>query len=314
MTTYIVTRLLSVLPVLFLVSLATFFGIRVLPGDLATVRLGDSATEQDVAELRSELGLDQPLPVQYIEWLGNTLRGDAGDSLQSGLPVLPLLRQRLPASIELGVLAVIVSFAIGIPLGILSAVRHGSILDQSIRVVAVLGQAVPTFWLAILALTFLSLNFGWAPPFQYKSIIEDPLHNAKQMLLPAVILGYAQSATLMRFTRSAMLEVLRQDFIRTAHAKGLASRTVVWRHGLRNALNPILSIAGVQLSLLMGGSLIIEQIFSLPGVGKLTFDAIVARDYTQLQLNVLFLAAVVTLMNLLVDLAYGIVDPRVRAP
>jgi peptide/nickel transport system permease protein len=311
-TQYIVRRLLSAIPVLLLVSLATFFGIRVLPGDLATVRLGENATPQDVEALRNELGLDRPLPIQYLDWLGNTLRGDPGDSLKSGLPVLPLLRQRLPTSIELGLLAVMVSFAIGIPLGVVSAVRHGSVVDQTIRVVAVVGQAVPTFWFAILVLTFLSLNFGWAPPFEYKSLVDDPIHNAKQMLLPAVILGYTQSATLMRFTRSAMLEVLRQDYMRTARAKGLRHTTVIWRHGLRNAMNPILSIAGVQLSALIGGSLIIEHIFSLPGVGKLTLEAIFSRDYTQLQLNVLFLATVVTMMNLLVDLSYGIADPRIR--
>ncbi|MGE3074457.1 MAG: ABC transporter permease [Dehalococcoidia bacterium] len=312
MIAYIFQRILGILPVLFMVSLATFFAIRVLPGDLATARLGDNATPEAVADLRDELGLNRPLVVQYGEWISGIVRGDPGNSLKSGLPVGTTLKQRLPATIELAVLSIVVSFLIGIPLGVMAAVRQDRFLDQVIRVVAVVGQAVPSFWVAIVSLTLLSIYWSWAPPFEYRSVVEDPIHNMKQMLLPALILGYAQSATLMRFTRSAMLEVLRQDYIRTARAKGLRSSTVMWRHGLRNAMNPVLSISGVQLSTLIGGSLIIEQIFSLPGVGKLTLDAIVTRDYPQLQLNVLFLALAVTATNLAVDLSYGWLDPRLR--
>lgn len=312
MIAYISHRVLGMIPVLFLVSLGTFLAIRVLPGDLATAKLGDNANPEDVAALRIELGLDRPLIVQYGEWIGGVLSGDPGDSLKSGIPVGKTLLRRIPATLELALLSIIVAFVIGIPLGIIAAVRQDRATDQIIRVVAVVGQAIPSFWIAIVTLTMLSLYFSWAPPFEYRSVFDDPVHNMKQMLIPALILGYAQAATLMRFTRSAMLEVLRQDYMRTARSKGLRSSTVIQRHGLRNAMNPILSISGVQLSALIGGSVIVEQIFSLPGVGSLTLDAIVTRDYPQLQLNVLFLALVVTFMNLVVDLSYGILDPRLR--
>lgn len=312
MIRYVVVRLVASLPVLLLVTVLAFVAIRIVPGDLASVRLGEGATPQDVEALRDQLGLDAPVYQQYIEWLGGLARGDPGVSLQNSLPVGEQFRKRLPVTVELAILTTLVSLTIAVPLGVLSAVRSGTVLDQVVRVVAVLGQAVPTFWLAILALTFLSIYWHWAPPFTYRSPWEAPWHNLQQLLLPSLILGYAQSALLMRTIRSAMIEVLTQDYIRTATAKGLRGRSVVLRHALRNALIPATTIVGIQTTTLMGGAIVLEQIFSLPGVGKLTLDAIVNRDYTQIQFNVVFIALITLAINLVVDLSYLYSDPRLR--
>lgn len=312
MTRYLIVRLFAALPVLLLVTVMAFVAIRIVPGDLASVRLGEGATPQDVEALREQLGLDAPIYEQYLSWLGELAQGDPGVSLQSGLPVGEQFRKRLPVTVELAILTTLVSLTIAIPLGVVSAIRSGTALDQAVRVVAVLGQAVPSFWLAILALTFLSIYWHWAPPFTYRSPWEAPWHNLQQLLLPSLILGYAQSALLMRTIRSAMIEVLSQDYIRTASAKGLRGRTVVFRHALRNALIPATTIVGIQTTTLMGGAIVLEQIFSLPGVGKLTLDAITNRDYTQLQFNVVFIAVIAMAINLVVDLSYLYSDPRLR--
>ena len=312
MARYLVIRLVSAIPVLLAVSLVTFFLIRIIPGDLAAVRLGDYATPEDHAALTAALGLDRPLPEQYFEWMGGMLKGDFGNSLDTGLPVTSQFLRRLPVTIELALLSVAFSLVIALPLGTLSAVNRGRPLDHVVRVVAVLGQAVPNFWLALVVLTLLATQFRWVPPFTYRSILDDPLHNIQQFTLPVLILGYGLSATVMRLTRAMMLEVLRHDYVRTAYAKGLTQATVLRRHALRNALIPIITVIGAQVSALIGGTVIIEQIFSLPGVGKLTLNAIIFRDYTQLQFNVLFFAVVVVMTNLLVDVAYVYLDPRVR--
>jgi peptide/nickel transport system permease protein len=313
MTRYFVMRLVGTLPVLLLVTAVTFFAIRVIPGDLAQVRLGDNATAQDVKALRQELGLNEPLPQQYGEWALGLVRGDPGISLQTGLPVANQLADRLPVTIELAIFTTLISFLIALPLGIISAVWRGSMADHFVRLFAVLGQAIPSFWLAIVSLTFLSIYAHWAPPFQYKSPWSAPGHNLQQLLLPSLILGYAQSALLMRVVRSAMLDVLHQDYIRTAHSKGLSRTTVIQRHALRNTLIPVLTVVGIQTGALIGGTIVLEQIFSLPGVGKLTLEAITSRDYTQLQFNVVFIAAMVVLINLAVDLGYLVADPRTRS-
>jgi peptide/nickel transport system permease protein len=312
MTRYVVVRLVSALPVLALVTLLTFIAIRVLPGDLAQMRLGDNATPENVRALREELGLDEPVLEQYGAWASDLLRGDPGVSLQSGLPVAQQFRSRLPVTLELALVSTLVSIVLAVPLGVVSAVRRGGLLDHIVRVLAVLGQAVPSFWLAIVALTFLSIYAHWAPPFAYRTPWTDPVHNMKQLLLPSLILGYAQSALLMRIVRSTMLEILEQDYIRTARAKGLRDRTVVFKHALANALIPIITVIGVQTGTLIGGTIVLEQIFSLPGIGKLTLVAITSRDYTQLQFNVVFIAVMVVLMNLIVDLGYLYADPRLR--
>ena len=312
MISYTIRRLMVTLPVLLLITVLTFVAIRIVPGDLAQVRLGDNATPQDARLLREELGLDEPLINQYWDWIRGMAQGDPGVSLQSGLPVASQLRSRLPVTIELALMTTFVSVCLALPLGILSATFRGTLLDHVVRVMSVLGQAIPSFWLAIMALTLLSIYAHWAPPFAYRPLWEDPRHNLEQMLLPVVILGFAQSAPLMRMTRTTMLETLRHDYIRTARAKGLHGRTVIMSHALRNALIPIVTVVGIQTGTLIAGAIVLEQIFSLPGVGKLTLESITSRDYTQLQFNVLVLAAAVLLINLVVDLSYQFLNPRVR--
>ncbi len=309
---YILQRLISTIPVLIVVSIVTLTLIRVLPGDVAVTRLGENANPENVAKLREIMGLDRPIVVQYFDWGGDLLRGEPGRSLNSDLPVGDQLLKRLPITIELTIFSLILSIIIGIPLGVISATKRNTPLDHSVRVLAVLGQAIPNFWLAILLLLFLSIQFQWVPPFTYRSIFEAPIYNLKQFILPVIVSGYALSAITMRLTRSSLLEVLGQDYIRTAKAKGLTNLQIMNRHALRNALIPIITIVGTQLGALIGGSIIVEQIFSLPGVGRLTLQAIADRDYTQLQFNVLFLASVVVFTNLLVDLSYGFIDPRIR--
>jgi peptide/nickel transport system permease protein len=313
MARYVVARLIATIPVLFLVTLVTFVLIRVAPGDVVSTRLGENATARDVAALRTQLGLDDPLPVQYLRWLVGLVTGDPGRSLTSNLSVSHQFWLRLPVSLELGVLSILLSVMIGVPLGVLSAVRSGHLVDHVVRIIAVLGQAVPNFWLGILSLTLLSISFSWVPPFTHRSLLHDPKGNIEQFALPCIITGYALSAIVMRLTRSAMLEVLSQDYIRTARAKGLKHRAVVFQHAMRNALIPIVTIVGAQVSVLIGGTVIVETIFSLQGVGRLTFQAINDRDYTQLQFNVVAIATVVVLANLVVDLSYGYLDPRLRS-
>jgi peptide/nickel transport system permease protein len=309
---YTLQRLISTIPVLILVSIVTFTLIRVLPGDVAATRLGENANPENVAELRKIMGLDRPIAIQYLEWSGDLLRGEPGRSLNSDLPVGDQLLRRLPVTVELTIFSLLLSIFIGVPLGVISATKRNTALDHSVRVLAVLGQAIPNFWLAILLLLFLSIQFHWVPPFTYRSIFEAPIYNLKQFILPVIVSGYALSAITMRLTRSSLLEVLGQDYIRTAKSKGLTNLQIMNRHALRNALIPIITIVGTQLGALIGGSIIVEQIFSLPGVGRLTLQAIADRDYTQLQFNVLFLASVVVFTNLLVDLSYGFIDPRIR--
>ncbi len=309
---YLVSRLISTIPVLILVTAITFFVVHILPGDLASARLGDHATKEDVDRLRERLGLDEPLPIQYIRWLGDILTGDPGESLTSNLSVGEQLQRRLPVTIELALLATACSIVVGVPLGVLSAVRRGTALDHGIRVVSVLGQAIPSFWLGIMALTFLSIYFSWVPSVTYKSLLEDPIANAQQFALPVLVAGYANSAVVMRLTRSAMLDVLSQDYIRTARAKGLPSRRVVYGHGLRNAMIPVVTVLGTQMTSLMGGLILVETVFSMSGVGRLTYQAISERDYTQLEFNVLVIGSFVVLMNLAVDISYRFLDPRLR--
>ncbi|MGE0541177.1 MAG: ABC transporter permease [Dehalococcoidia bacterium] len=312
MVRYLTRRLLSVVLVAFLVSLALFAAVRILPGDLAEVKLGEHATPEDVQILRTQLGLDDPLLVQYGKWIGGVLRGDPGDSLFTGRPVFGQLWSRLPVTIELSVLSLALAMLIGIPLGVISALRSGSAVDYIVRIVAVLGQAVPNFWLGIVLLTGLGIYLQWTPPVEYRSFFDAPLHNIQQFALPAIILGYGLSAIVMRLTRSMMLEVLRQDYIRTARSKGLAETPIVRGHALKNTLIPVVTVLGTQFGFLIGGSVVIEQIFALPGVGRLTLEAIVQRDYPQLQFNVLFLAVMILLLNLAVDLLYAYLDPRIR--
>jgi peptide/nickel transport system permease protein len=309
---YMASRCLQMLPVLLLISAATFFLVHLLPGDVVVARLGPEATPEDVTRLRKDLSLDDPLLVQYLGWLRDLLTGDPGTSFTSNQAVGPLLWRRIPVTLELVTLAMFFAIALGVPMGVYSALRPRSAIDYALRLFAVLGQAVPSYWVGIIALTYMSIHLAWVPPTTYKSPIEDLGYNAQQFLLPAFITGYALAAVLMRFTRASVLTVLNEDYVRTARAKGLSVHTTTLRHVMRNALIPMVTLVGIQFATLFGGTVIIESVFSLPGVGTLTVQAVANRDYEQIQFNVLVIAVFVVFVNLIVDGSYLLLDPRVR--
>ena len=308
---FVSRRLVYLVPTLIGVSIIIFVLLRVIPGDVAAIMLGDYANPKDAAELTAKLGLDKPIIVQYGEWIVGVLQGKAGVSLYHGNSVAGELWKAIPVSAELAVLGVLLSLIIGLPLGLISAIKHDSIIDQVSRLVSVLGISIPNFWLAILMLTFLAI-FEWNPPVYYQSLIKSPVDNLQQMLIPAITLGSFQMALVSRMTRSSMLEVLRQDYIRTARAKGLAERMVIYRHAMKNAMIPVVTVVGLNFGILLGGIVIIEQITGVPGVGRLTLQAINQRDLAQIQINVLFFGAVFAFSNLMVDMMYGFLDPRIR--
>jgi len=312
MQQYIIRRLLLMIPVLIGVSIATFVLIRIVPGDIAVLKCGRGCTPEQVDLIRKQLGTDKPIVTQYFEWIGGIFRGDMGKSLYTRQPVVDELKRRIPITMELAILALAVASAIAIPIGIVSAIRQDTPLDYAGRLFSIAGLAIPSFWIATLVFTLPAIWWKWVPPTRYKDLWDDPIHNLTQMIIPAAILGLGFSAIQMRLTRSAMLEVLRQDYIRTAWAKGLRERVVLVRHALKNALIPVITVMGIQLAALLGGTVIMEQIFVIPGLGRSTFLSVFNRDYPQLQANVMFLAVVYVTMNLLVDLAYGFLDPRIR--
>jgi peptide/nickel transport system permease protein len=314
LTKYILQRLLLLLPTLIGMSLLIFLMLRLLPGDIVDLMVGPDmqASSQDKENLRRALGLSDPLPLQYVKWIGGLLVGDLGVSLRTRLPIGVSLMQSLPITIQLTVMAVVIASAVAVPLGVVSAVRRNSQTDFWARLAGLVGLSFPSFWLATLFLLFTSLTFGWTPPVIYISPLEDPLGNLQQMILPALALSVQLMAIVMRMTRTTLLEVLRQDYIRTARAKGLVDRLVVYRHALRNALIPVITVIGIQIGGLMGGSVIIEQIFGLPGVGWWLLQAIYNRDYPVVQVAALLLATVFVLINLVVDLLYAVIDPRIR--
>jgi peptide/nickel transport system permease protein len=296
------------------VSFLTFSSVRLIPGDVVDVlSSGSGVTHVEGKEaLRRQLGLDRPLPVQYVAWMSKIVRGDFGRSLISNDSVAANIRSRLPVSLELGIFATIFGFLIGVPIGIVSAMRQDTWLDYALRSVSVGMLAIPSYWIATLIIVYGALWFGWTPPIVYIPFDEDPWGNIRQFLLPAILLGVTGSASLMRLTRTAMLEVLRQDYVRTAWSKGLSERVVVIRHALRNALIPIVTLMGLSLATIAGGTVIFEQIFNLPGMGRYLFLSVNQRDYPAVQGVVLVFAAIVVVANLLTDIAYGILDPRIR--
>lgn len=301
--------------VVLVLMLVFVFGVmRLVPGDAVELQLADAGAVDDeqIKAMKDELGLSDPMPVQLAKWAGNALQGDLGSSLWSGEPVTAMIGDRLPVTFELTLLAMLIAIAIGIPAGVFAAVRRGSWVDGTIRVGSVVGVSIPNFWLGLMLLTLSSLWFNWIPPLGYRDLFDDPWTNLQQVILPAIALGVAVSASLARLTRSAVLEVLQADFVRTVRAKGLPERVVVFKHALRNSLISVVTLVGLQLGALLGGTVILESIFSLPGMGSLIFEAVSRRDYPVIQAAVLVYGGTFIIVNILVDVAYGWIDPRVR--
>ena len=311
---YVLRRLLLALPVLLLSSLIVFGLMRVMPGDALTVLMGESGNvgAKELAKLRRDLGLDRPYHEQYALWLWQMVSLNPGDSIFTNEPIPVSLRKAIPVTLELTALAMIIGLVVAVPIGVLSATRQDSTSDYVGRVVAVSGLSLPDFWLATLVITFAAIWFHWIPPIGYVSLWDSPWKNLQQFLLPAAVLGFRLSAATMRMTRSTVLEVLREDYVRTAWAKGLGGRIVVYKHALKNALIPVVTIVGGQLGVLLAGTVVVETIFALPGMGRLTVEAILFRDYPVVQTNVMLVAATLVTLNLVVDLTYAYLDPRIR--
>ncbi|MFH2115229.1 MAG: ABC transporter permease [Spirochaetota bacterium] len=311
---YIVKRLLSLIPVLFGVSIIVFFLVRLIPGSALEMYMGTQveATPQQMEELKRLFGEDKPVPVLYIEWIGNILRGDFGYSLRTGRPVLPDILSRLPLSLELTLLSMILALAIGIPLGIASSLKQNSFGDFINRVVGLLGLSLPQFWLAALMVILFSGARGWIPMGNYVGFLDAPLKNLKMLFLPSLAIGIGFAAVVMRYTRNSMLEVLQMDYVRTAKAKGLKKRSVVFYHALKNAILPVITVTGFNTGYLLGGAIVIEEVFALPGMGRLALYAIYQRDYPIIQAIVLVIATIFVVVNLITDLIYAIADPRIR--
>jgi peptide/nickel transport system permease protein len=310
---YIAQRILLVIPTLFGVSIGIFLMVRLLPGDIIDVLFGGdlSATPEVKEQAREQLGLTGSYPEQYWNWLSGAVQGDFGDSLRNAEPVSNVLLDALPITLELIVLALLIAVVVGIPLGVISAVRRDSAHDYASRVGGLIGVSVPNFWLATLLLLFTSRVLGWVPPLSYVSPFDDPIANLSQFILPAISISVFTLAIVMRMVRATMLEVLGQDYVRTARAKGVGRRGVVYRHALRNALIPVVTIVGFEVGVLIGGAAIVETIFGLPGVGYTLLQAIFGRDYPLIQAATMLIAATFIVCNLLVDLIYGVLDPRI---
>ena len=309
---YLARRLLIAIPSLAIASVIVFTLPRLIPGDAVQLMLAETSYAKDIDELRAKLGLDRALHVQYAEWLGRAVRGDLGESLWTRRPVMQELGQRLPVTAELALYATVIALVIALPIGVLAAARQDTIADYVARSVAILGLSLPGFWLATLLIVMPAIWWGWRPLTGFVDFRQDPLGHMVQMLLPALILGIASAAALMRLTRGMLLEALRQDYVRTAWAKGLTERKVIVKHGLRNAVIPVITLLGTQLPLILGGTVVIETIFGLPGVSRFLFDAINQRDYPVIQGVNLLVVSTVVLVNLGVDVLYGVLDPRIR--
>ena len=332
MTTFIVRRVLSLLPVLIGISIVVFLLLRLTPGDPATVMLGERATPEKVAALREQLGLDRPIWVQYVEFVGRILHGDLGRSIISNDPVVDELGNRFPATAELVVFAMIWGLLIGIPMGVIAALKRNTIVDVASMIVALLGVSMPIFWLGLMMIYLFAVWLKWLPPsgqidltipFERTTnfyLIDGIIHGnwvavgsvLRHLILPSIVLSTVTVPILARLTRSAMLEVLNQDYIRTARSKGLRERMVIVRHALRNAMLPVVTVVGIQIGGLLGGAILTETIFSWPGMGLWMYQAILNRDYPIVQAGVLVAAVIFVVMNLLVDVSYGILDPRIQ--
>jgi peptide/nickel transport system permease protein len=311
---YIIRRLLLAIPVLLLASRIVFGLMRVMPGDALTALMAESGnvSERELQKLRKDLGLDLPYYEQYLIWLWQMVSLNPGYSIFTSEPIPVALKKSIPVTIELALLAMILGLVIAIPIGVLSATQQDKATDYVGRLVAISGLSLPDFWLGTLVITFAAIWFGWIPPLGYVSVWESPWTNLQQFLLPAAVLGFRLSAATMRMTRSTLLEVLREDYVRTAWAKGLGERVIIYKHALKNALIPVVTIIGGQLGTLLAGTVIVETIFALPGMGRLTVEAILYRDYPIVQTNVMLVAGTLVTLNLLVDLTYAWLDPRIH--
>jgi peptide/nickel transport system permease protein len=317
MARYAARRIVEAIPTIFLVSVVVFTLIRMAPGDPAAMQMGREAAKPEnkprLEALRRQMGLDKPIPVQYLYWLRDLGQGKFGDSLRNKKPTVELIRQKIPVTLELVAGAMLFALLVGFPLGIIAALKRGSAVDRAAMGFVSAGLAVPSFWFGLTLILLFSVKLKWLPASGYVPLREDPVENLKRVFLPSVTLGVYLSATLIRFLRADMIEVMAADYVRTARAKGLRERAVVLRHGLKNALIPVLTIAGLEIGTLLGGAVIIEQVFGWSGIGWLVVQAIFNRDYPLVQTTVLFVAVGLTLVNLLVDLGYGVLNPRVRA-
>jgi peptide/nickel transport system permease protein len=313
MIAYIVKRLLVAIPTILIISVFVFSLQKLLPGDPVLVMAGEDRDPQTMEYLRERYHLNDPVPVQYLAWLGSAVQGDLGVSLRTSQPVLHLIAQKLPATIQLAVMAIVIAILIGVPMGILAATRKNTVLDYVSNVVALSGLSVPNFWLGIMLILLVSVKLGWLPASGYEPFFSDPLRSLQTMIMPAFVLGNALAATLMRHTRSAMLSVLNSDYIRTARAKGLPESAVVLQHSFRNALLPIITVGALLFGELLAGAVLTEQIFTIPGFGKLIVDAVFNRDYAVVQGVVLCTAVGFIIMNLLADILYVLLNPRMRA-
>ena len=314
MSIYVMRRLLLAIPVLLLSSLVVFGLMRVMPGDALTALMAESGnvSPRELQKLRKDLKLDLPYHEQYLHWVWQMVTFNPGRSVFTGDAISTSLKKSIPVTIELAAMAIVFGVALAIPLGVLSATRQDKLSDYIGRLVAISGLSFPDFWLGTLIITFAAIWFSWMPPLGYTSLWESPWRNLQQFMLPAAVLGLRLSAATMRMTRSTLLEVLREDYVRTAWAKGLGERLIIYKHALKNALIPVVTIVGGQLGTLLAGTVIVETIFALPGMGRLTVEAILFRDYPVVQTNVMLVAATLVTLNLMVDLTYAWLDPRIR--
>lgn len=313
MTKYALRRFLLMIPTVLAATILLFLAIRLMPGSAVELLAADTAgSESTVEKIRERLGLDQPAHEQYIRWMGNVLQGNLGTSFRTGEPIGGEIAKFLPVSFEIGLLSLILAVAVAVPVGVIAGLHRDSPLDYLCRGLAVLALATPSFWIAILVITWPSVWWGWSPPIGFERVWDDPAKNIQQVWIPVAILGLHGTGALMRFTRTSVLEVAQLDFVRTARAKGLAGRAVVIRHILRNALIPLITLIGLQIPILVGGVVIIETVFSLPGMGRYLITALETRDYQVIQSLVLVLVVFVLVTNLVIDLIYALIDPRIK--
>lgn len=312
MVAYLLRRLVSLLSILVVVGLVVFFLIRLVPGDPTSALLGENATTEQIEALRTRLGLDRTLPAQFGAWMASVARGDLGTSIYMRIPVVTAVAQRVEPTAMLALAATLVAVLLGVSLGVIAAIKHNTGVDYAVMVIAMLGLSLPTFWLGLLMIMLFAVTLQWLPAAGYVSILQEPVASLRYLLMPAVALGFSQAAIIARMTRASVLDTLGEDYVRTAHSKGLPASRVVIGHALRNATLPIVTVVGLSIATLAGGVVVTETVFNIPGAGRLVIDSVLRRDYPVIQGSVLMVAFIYAFVNLLVDLSYAFFDPRVR--